>query len=325
MVFGFEAEVSDDDDYKEPEHVAILILGRSKTGKSSLVRSIFKEYEDWAKPICILNDRARKSKYRFVAWSEVLTLRNVCLVVEDIVGCTPQQYKILSELLNYRVHHCKVNPMVCVSHSLLKQNLYGLLPFFTKIFITASQANIASFKNLLNYFGFSEQEQAFHKKNFESCKEAFVHWLFDVENRTIEKKKYPFIPEAYEPKKGTKRKRMDDNGDGTVSKRTALILSRADRFFSVLSNSREAKALFEILYAKLPKQFIHPQTLDITLAKNSPDGPAVVISIIDYVATLVDTEGRVPASQDVLKFHRYVQDVRNIKLPAHFVLNKDFR
>jgi hypothetical protein len=201
------------------------------------------------------------------------------------------------------------------------------LPFFTKIFITASQANIASFKNLLNYFGFSDQEQAFHKKNFESCKEPFVHWLFDIEERTIEKKKYPYIPETYEPsgKRGTKRKRMEEGGDAPISRRDALIFAKADRFFSVLTNAREAKALFELIFAKLPKQFVNPQTLEITLAKDSPEGPPVIISIIDYVATLVDEDGRVPASPDVLKFHRYVRAVRNVKLPSYFVLNKNFR
>jgi hypothetical protein len=326
MSFGYEPQESSEDEFEEPEHATILILGRSKTGKSSLVRAIFKQYEDWCKPIYILNDRSFKSKYKYVTWSEVLNLRCAALVVEDIVACTNQQFKILSEILNYRVHHCKINPFINVCHSLLRQGLFGLLPFYTKIIITNSQANIASYKKLLNYFGFTEQEQAFHMKNFQSCKEKFAHWEFDVDERTIQKKKYPYVPETYVGKSdGKKRKKMSDDDDSGLSKRDSLTLARADRFFSVLPNAKEGKALFEILYAQLPKQCINPKTLDITLAKNSADGPMVRISLIQYVATLVDDEERVPASRDIMKFHRYVQTVRRIVLPAHFVLNKSLR
>lgn len=310
--------VSDTDEEElEPEHTTVLILGRSGTGKTALVRSLLAEFSQYDKAVHIVNDLTKKSKYIHTGWNEALQLRHVALVVEDVIQATPAQFKVLSQILNYKCSHDFIRPCLIVSHALMRQNLYGLLSFFTKIYVTGYKANLNSFRNVLRYFAFDDEEIRTYVARFLANTEAFTHFCLNVEKRTVEKVKFPYAPDTDEGKGGKKGKKKM-----SLSAKDAMALAKADRYLSVLKNSKEAKAIFELLYCKLNKKFIDARTLDITLQQKS--GQKLEISLIEYIACLVDQEKAVPASHECLKFHKYCQTVHSIHLPKHFVLNKSF-
>jgi energy-coupling factor transporter ATP-binding protein EcfA2 len=304
----------------EPEHSTFLVIGRSGTGKSSLCRSLLAEFKHFSKTVYVLNDRSKRSKYVRISWSQLGELHHCAVLVEDIVTASSAQFRQLAELLNFGVHHKRLSPTICVSHSLTRQGIFGLLPFFTRVYVSACVASLASFRNLLNYFGFEEAERQFHISNLLSNKEPFCHYMLDVEKRTVDKVHFPLQPD-------------DDGGDGTgrkkkkkkkmsLSRRDALALSKAQRYLSVLKNSKECLALFDLIWHRLPKS-ADPATLEVSLQTKKGEGSPVKISLISYLAALTDDRGTAPA-HDMIKFHKYCKIVHGIYLPAPFVLNKNF-
>lgn len=105
---------------EEPPHTAILIVGRSATGKSSLIRNLLLPFARYNKPVYILNDRARSSKrYAHIEWGQVDLLSDAALIIEDIIQATPQQHKILQNLLSYKIHHDRVCPLLGKAFNIL--------------------------------------------------------------------------------------------------------------------------------------------------------------------------------------------------------------
>jgi energy-coupling factor transporter ATP-binding protein EcfA2 len=319
LIAGADDSSSSSDD--EPEHSTFLILGRSGTGKSTLVRSLLAEFKDYSKTVYVLNDRSKKSRYVRISWSQLGELSHCAVLVEDIVTASSAQFRLLAELLNFSVHHKRLSPTICVSHSLTRQGIFGLLPFFTRVYVSAAVGNLASFRNLLNYFGFTETERQFHIRNLLENKEPFCHYVLDVEKRSVDKVHFPLQPDDdddYGPgKKKKKNKKM------SLSRRDALALSKAQRFLSVLNNSKECLALFDLIWPRLSRKSADPATLEVTLQTKGERSP-VKISLITYLAAATDERGQ-PPTHDLMKFHKYCKIVHGIHLPAPFVLNKYFR
>jgi len=319
QVRGEEDDDSSDD---EPEHSTYLLVGRSNTGKSSLLKSLLKPFKEYQKPIYILNNRSRKkSPYIPIAWSQLGQVDHAALIVEDVVQATTQQYRQLGELLSVSVHHKRINPVLIVVHSILKQNIWSLVAFFTRIYITACPGNIGSLEYLLTKYGFTKEEKLFHVQNLLNNKQPYAHFLFDVDKHTIEKVHFELEPDETEAEKGKRKPKKL-----TMSARDQLAQSKALRYLSVLDNEKQAMACWDLLYAKLRKnKSVCPETLEITLQQKKGERRPVVVSLIHYIAVLVDDQGKVPVGSDIAKFHKYCQTVHGIRLPPCYVLNKSFR
>jgi hypothetical protein len=320
LIAGADDSSSSSDD--EPEHSTFLVIGRSGTGKSSLCRSLLAEFKHYSKTVYVLNDRSKRSKYVRISWSQIGDLHHCAVLVEDIVTASSTQFRLLAELLNFGVHHKRLSPTICVSHSLTRQGIFGLLPFFTRVYVSACVASLASLRNLLNYFGFDEAERQFHIRNLLANKEPFCHYMLDVEKRTIDKVHFPLQPDDDEDdgtgRKKKKKKKM------TLSTRDALALSKAQRYLSVLKNSPQCLALFDLIWHRLPRKSADPATLEVSLQTKKGDRSPVKISLVTYLAALTDERGSAP-SHDIIKFHKYCKTVHGINLPDPFVLNKYFR
>lgn len=318
---------SDDDD--EPEHSTFLLLGRSSSGKTCLIRSILEEFKAYNKSTYLLNDRNKKKPAKWVRidWNQLDQISSAQIVVEDVVQATPLQLKLLFQLLNVDVHHKKLSPCIVVSHCLMKNNLFSTLPFYTRIYWTGVVSNILSVRNVLNYFAFTETEKRFHLDNLINNTEKFAHFVFHVDERRIEKIKFPLQP-LEEEEEGE-----EEDGDAikkrpkkiTMSVRDAKALSKAKRYFSILDNENAALALFELLWSRLPKQSVDLNSLEITLQKKKGNRPPVVVSLISYIALLVDDKGKMEATRDLIKFHQYVKEARGWNPPSPFLLNKSLR
>jgi hypothetical protein len=243
----------------------------------------------------------------------------------------PSLNRQLQELLCFRAHHAKVNPIFVISHSLHRQNLTGLIPFFTHVSISAFVGNMASLKNLLTYFGYEKEEKEKYKQMLLECTTPFSHMILNVQKMTMEIKSVELVPKssgsksassAIATKKAEARKTEMFEGK-MMTKKDALAHASAARFLSdkLVKNSKKARALFALIYAKLPKKSIDAETLSMTLRKANGRGKTTV-SLIDYVATLVD-HSKEP-TDTVAKFHQYCIKQHNINLPTVFLVNKRF-
>ena len=152
MTMQFEED--DAADVPEPPITTVLILGRSHTGKSNLVRTLLKRFEAYEKEILIVNDRTPDCPFRAVQWHELAQVENCILICEDVLTATTRQYRsvcfsaaaaaakvppffsrILQELLNFQAHHRRVNPIFVVSHSMHRQVNVLRTPTCTSLFL----------------------------------------------------------------------------------------------------------------------------------------------------------------------------------------------
>ena len=322
---SFEDEDDDDDDYEEPPHTSILVLGRTNTGKSSLVRNLLAEFKDYRKPVAILNFRPTKKNpktpYEEISWNQLRLLEDSSLIVEDLIQVNKSQYESLSLLLNNWVSHHRLSPTICIAQQIHRQGIHGLLAAFSRIYMTAAKANIYTWQKLLSYYAFDEQERANHLQAFRTCQIPFSVFYLDVEDLTINRVNFPLLPEdtssqEEEGVSGRRKKKI------TMSAREILATQKAQRYLGVLPNSKEAMAIWDMLFYKLKKTKIDPNTLEITLQQK---GHPVVVSLVDYIASLVDTrKNKLPAGRLLYKFHKFAQSVYGVTLPRHFVLNTDF-
>lgn len=228
----------------------------------------------------------------------------------------------------------RVNPCFVISHSLHRQNLSGLLPFFTHVSISAFVGNLASLKNLLTYFGFEPEEKQRYKQLLVECTTPYCHLVLDVQKMTIEMKTVPLVSNStvavVSNTKGSaaaKRKldaQKSELVDGRLmTKKDAQAHASAAHFLGdkLVKNGKKARALFQLIYSRLPKKNIDPDTLNMNLKRSSGRGRCTV-SLIDYVATLVDSKKE--PTEAVAKFHQYCIKHHNLTLPTVYLVNKRF-
>ena len=288
------------------------------------MRSLLAQFKELSKPIKIVNDRSRgKTPYTRIAWSEVASQKSVAVICEDLIQITNAQYRILGELLSWSNHHENVTPIICCAHTLTRQNISGLLGAFCRVYVTVDGGNAKILNRLLTQYDFDKEERRIHVRNFTDCKIPHSAYYLDVPTNKLTRVTLPFVPEFVdrddEKPKSRKRKRS-----ANMEARANLAAAKAERFLSVLPHSKECLAIFDLLYYKLPKAMIDGNTLEITLQQKGSALP-VVVSLVEYIGTITDSKNRVPASSLIHKFHKYTRDVHNVRLPAHFVLNPDFR
>jgi ABC-type dipeptide/oligopeptide/nickel transport system ATPase component len=306
----------DSQDLDVGEMLSILIIGKSGSGKSYLTKSLMEKFAPKDMPIYVVNDRSRKPMFKSVDWDRVGELRDCALVAEDLISAKPSQFVKLQELLNYQSHHNRVSPIIAICHSLLRNNIYGLLPYFSFVYVSAVKSSIVSFKNLLNYYNFDKEEQGIYMTQFLSCNEQFSHFMLDVENRCLT------LTRAEESVRNEdeRRERMEQQRliEEPARKQRAAQASAKKYLEKMRRNSDYAIILFDLIYPVLPESRFNDKDLTVTLLKR---GNEEVISIIDYIYALVDESGEEP-DYSIYQLHRYLRHKRNLHLPKTYVLNR---
>jgi GTPase SAR1 family protein len=72
----------EEEELPEPELTCVLVVGRSNTGKTNLVRAFLREFQHFDKVTYVLNDRTKDWPYKHVYWPQIQDLANCQLVVE---------------------------------------------------------------------------------------------------------------------------------------------------------------------------------------------------------------------------------------------------
>jgi energy-coupling factor transporter ATP-binding protein EcfA2 len=319
----------------DPPHTCVLIVGQSNSGKSNLVRQLAREFRHFRRKIVCLNDNTKTCPYPKITWdaSSLDQQDGVILIIEDIIALKQRNFDILSHILSWRVHHQSLVPCYVIAHAILKTNIHGLLPYFTHFYLSACPSNSASFKKLLSYFSYSAEEKAAYTDRLNKCTnpDVYEHFLFSVRARTVQLVRYPYLPpeDAAELSDSEEETDMDKIKQRRADKqKDAVANAKAKRFLSVgavlkdKDRSECALAIWDLLYPSLPRSKINEFNLTITLKRNNSSNNDIVISIIDYVCTLLNENAE--PTDIMVKFHRFVTRTKGIKIPLVFIGNKYF-
>lgn len=186
---------------------------------------------------------------------------------------------------------------------------------------------MASFKQLLTYYGFTKEEREHYRKQLYAVDSPFSHFHLNVPKMTFELESPEFTP-LTQGEGNNRKKSMELFNGRQMSKKDALAHANAYRFLGekLIKNSAKAIALFEIIYSQLPKRQIDAKTLTIQLRKKKgftgEKGSHVRVNLIDYLSALTD-----PLRQPtplIAQFHAYIIRYHCVILPAVYVVNKRF-
>ena len=142
------------------EHGSVLVMGRSGTGKSTLLKNIVgrtaqrhKVYLINVKADEVANYRAVHRNVDTCALSALTKVaKSSVIIVEDIISLKDKEAGLLREAINYVAHHrqCRI---YCVTHTVYKTGLFSMLPLFHYVVFTNSPANAPIIRQVLDLFG----------------------------------------------------------------------------------------------------------------------------------------------------------------------------
>jgi GTPase SAR1 family protein len=311
--------------------VAVLIIGRSDSGKTVLSRALIREFssreedvvEEDAAPadekklveekVYALNDRSSHCPYEKIGWNQALEIRNASVIVEDVIGATRSQFAILQEMINYRQHHRGVNCVIVIAHTATSNNIFGLISNFHYIFFAAMNSSLDSLRKVLNKIGFRKREEHEQYENMiKNCAEKFCHLRIDVERHEGGLTRVG-QRESLLRKRMSEMKREGEKHD---------IRANANKYLEDLAHAKKALLLFDHIYPKLPRGSVDPNFLIVSLRTHNR-GAKIRLSLVDYLAALTDDDPSSAASSAdpiLIKFHAYLQK-RGVFLPRTYVLN----
>lgn len=311
---GSESE----EDLDVSNQVAILIIGRSGSGKTYLTKSLVEQFKQEGRPTYVVNDRTRDRSFRKLPWEKLKGISDCGLVVEDLISAKPSQFVMLQELLNWQSHHSRVTPIIAIAHSLLRNNIHGLLPFFNFIYIAAVKSNVTSFRTLLKYYCFEEDQRKSYMDRFLSANEQFTFFMFDVERRTIRLTRAE--DSVRREDENMRLLKIEKELEEPRRIKETAFASAKKYLTKMRHNSDYAIVLFELIYPFLPLERFDPEHLTVSLLK---EGSEIIVSVIDYIAALLDDRQTEP-DYYILQFHKYMLRKRRLHLPKTYILNRHF-
>jgi ABC-type oligopeptide transport system ATPase subunit len=300
--------------------LSILIVGKSCSGKTFLTKSLMDRFVPKKGRIYVVNDRSRRPPYKKIGWNKLNRVRNCAVVVEDLISARPTEFELLQRLLNKRMHHNRVSPVVVICHSLLRNNVYGLVPYFSLIYLSAVQSNIASFKRLLSYY-FEKSEHDALLEKFTKCRERYAHFMFDVEAHTITltRAEDHVIDEEEQRRLDAKKRKLE----APLIKQMEAQESAKKYLSKMPYNGSLALNLFDLIYPHLPEDNFNRRDLTVSVFSR---GAETVVSIIDYIHALLDNYGEEEEEDpDIMKFHKYLRTKKRMTLPKTYILNKAYK
>jgi hypothetical protein len=310
------SETDEDEDnvpVKKETLIRALFVGQSNCGKTYLTKTLVDKFCPPERPVVVVNDKTSNADFERLGWHQLDALRNTCLVVEDLIACKRDQFVSLQHMLNFSNHHYQVNPIFCITHAVPKNNIQGLLPFFQFVFVSADNTSVDSYRRLLAYYNFKEEEREKLLQDLEKCEEEYSYFMINVNRKTVR------LTRADDSFILDEAKKNKDRQPAVPVLPNPFVTAK--KFLSDIKNPNFNLRLFEIIFPFLSVKRYDPRNMTLTL-RSGKSGEEEQISLLDYIATLTD-EGIKPDRQ-TMKLHRYLKRKR-IHLPRSYVLNKSMR
>jgi hypothetical protein len=257
--------------------------------------------------------------------------RGSAVFAEDLISLTKKEIDGLRQGLNYTAHH-RLAKIFCVAHTIYRTGLFSALPLFNYVIFTCSPSNVpivrqtlSAFKvdppqlahwiNLVkngryeaegNYFFFDCTKMLFGVAgDYLRADTALIlgnlsespqtcHWSAPLPggSKSLLSKR-----ESQQSSAGSVIGSGEKNIIGSPDADAALAAFRLEQarclfadYFAGHSKKTRACAIFASIQRGLPEKLI--DSADLTVTFRRPHGERVKISLVDYVAALLDPTGR---------------------------------
>ena len=165
------SEISEDDEKQDTADCndVIFVVGPSGCGKTSLVAKAIENVHH-----VVLNDRKNEKLLpgKRVTFDELANLRNVAVIVEDLVNVGDQDLRRLRELVNVTSRQKNITPVYLLVHSLVGTNVSCLLPYATGVILAAHPANSKSLDRVLTQYNFEKSGREAARRIFSRGNQA---------------------------------------------------------------------------------------------------------------------------------------------------------
>jgi hypothetical protein len=316
-----------------------LILGRSGTGKSTLIRSMLKANYSRTKksktPFVTVNAKDREYSDKKLGLQKKLDYSQIkkaasksVVIVEDIISMQKKDERYMRHTLNYEAHHKKLK-VFAVTHHVYKTSILSMLPFFHYIIFTGTRSNAPLLRNVLNYFKIDpvirdDWVEKFKKIN----KTQQTYFFFDCG-------KYKFYvidslsallgSDSQQPRllgvaNGDDGVDFEGKAETEVKIKVNYLQNRFEKFMVGQSNKHEASAIFSIIVNCIPLHLIreHDLTLSFTSRKRDLRRGPLRVSLVDYITVMLDSKKKI--NTRILFLHLYLK--KSCHIPNIFIKNK---
>jgi nucleoside-triphosphatase THEP1/RNase P/RNase MRP subunit POP5 len=302
-----------------------LIIGKTSSGKTTLVKAILKAQLKKTRNVPIYTINVRSTEYSNaypnlinVEYEQMDTIpKKSIIIIEDVISMTPFQANTLRQAVNYNAHH-KKQKIYVITHHVFKTSVYQLIPYFNYIVFTASHSNIPLVKIILRYFHLSKDEIDKTTNLIHPVRNTpFVYFVFTVDSHRFFK--------ADSIKQLIAGDLKDTHGDSiTTNASTSSVtkdelMQRFETFVHSNENKQQASTVFSILINALPN-YHNVNITDLTLRCQTPNGQQINISLVDYVISLLTANIKI-TKYDIF-VHNYFKKL--CKLPTMFIVNKRY-
>lgn len=319
-----------DPSLNDSQYGSCLIIGRSGTGKSSLLKRLVRQMPS-SRHLYLVNVRGdetqqyeelhpgRASRVKQTSIDGLKgVLPNSTLIVEDIISMKDREQRALREVVNYTAHHkrCKV---FCVTHTVFKTGVFTFMPLFHYIIFTCSPANAPIIKQVLSQFNPPKDEldaniKLVSEKAHElrgslksyfyfDCTKLLLGWSTNALSRGTCK------PLSESPRRN-ERPRTDPDDSHAL-----------DRFFPPSDPQRSAaQGLYELIArSKACAKHLDREGLCFVFPKGG-SREKVRVSLVDYLRAALTNSG--PPEKDLRLLHRFLST--RCSLPRSVFKNKSF-
>lgn len=311
-----------------------LVLGRSGTGKSSLLKHIATNLEKKT-TLYLINVRADEiSEYTKIHKNTVSASldtvhkasKNSYVFVEDIIQLSKQHEKKLRHLLNYDAHH-RSQKVFCIAHTIHKNDIFGMLSLFHYIVFTSSPSNEPVIRFTLNYFKIDKNMILTWLEHYKNPKfnKISIYFFFDCtkmffacSENMLEANTFKIIGSTSNFTSTTFQTEADN-----INQLKKTLEQKFEKFIEGHPLKLQASAIFNIIINCINIHQISETDLTMHFGQTRSKLPKKV-SIVDYIFSLISlqSEKAGPPPNELLAMHKYVSTLCII--PTIFIKNNHF-
>ena len=327
-----------------------LIIGRSGTGKSSLLKTMIRSIER-SKQLYLVNvrgdeqreyEKLHKGGEKKVSPTTLAGLPSIkpdsVVIVEDIISMKEKDQIKLREAVNYTAHHkqCK---LFCVTHTVFKTGIFSLMPLFTNVIFTNSRANGPILRQTFSQFSVpkpdveknlrviteTSESEAREKKSprhlyfFIDCARMTLGAFYSDRLNSKPVSLGPIIsevPSVYEADKQNSRPRTDHSRFSDSPKPNRLL-----NLFFPPAHEHHSKILgiFHLINSSpTALRHLNSDTLTFSFRRRRKNRNAKAVSLVDYFNCAWNPSA-VP-SRETHALHRFL--TKECKVPQSIVTNR---
>jgi hypothetical protein len=285
-----------------------ILVGKSGSGKTTAAKELV---ADSGLPVHVVNGQPDDygEGYRDASWEDCSSLRDCCLIVDDVLSCSGAEFRTLQRVANFSGHHLNIKKLLVLTHSIQNTHVHGLLAYATHVVFTLSKTNARSLSVTLDFYKFGEEKKAIMRE-FNSCGDEYGYYVLHVERRTF----------ARPPGQVSRPRREETAREPAAQGPSSLPAQRFLELLAPEARRRQATLIFDLVYPHLPRSSDEDGDDFTIVLRSKATGETVRTNIFDYLDCITSEKGS--PSPTMLGLHNYVTGL--VSIPRCFVANKRF-